>query len=301
MMELPQPKPKKNCRLARDLPLPIVFKKDGTLKTFAACFNGFSVTVANPEDMKTLISKGYFGKANLSRSHPQFSRGDNIQIVRQRQLTVRKACSEQFAIKMKPEKVIVVPDSDSENDYFTNLRPKYAIDNSCLKEELWLGLEEAFFLTSVVKCLNVSFEGEIASIEKLWGLFQNAQPNFTRNYVVYFYYRCKNWVVKPGIKFGGDFMLYKEGPSFYHSTYIVVIDVVDTAGKRIESLTNRSMDNISILGLNRLCETAGKDLLICRLKWPQNSAVTYEDLTNIEIQEILVKRWIASQERGDTA
>lgn len=205
-MELPQPKPKKNCRLAKDLPLPVVFKKDGTLKTFSACFNGFSVTVTDPEDMKSLVSKGYFGKANLSRSHPQFSKGDKVLFVRQRQFSVRKDFSQQFEIKIKPEKVIVVPDSDSENeDYFTNLQPKYAIDNSGLKEELWLGLEEAFFLASVVKCLNISFNGKIVSVEQLWELFQSSQPDFTRNYVVYFYYRCKNWVVKPGIKFGGDF------------------------------------------------------------------------------------------------
>lgn len=56
-------------------------------------------------------------------------------------------------------------------------------------------------------------------------------------------------------------MLYKQGPPFYHATYIVIIEVVNENDERNESLTNRPMDNVSLLGLNRLCETAGKVIM----------------------------------------
>lgn len=202
-MELTEPKPKKHCKLPINLPLPVVLRKDGAIKRFSGYFNGFSVILDNQEDMKTMISMGYFGKASFSRSYPQFTKA---KIIRQRQFSNRKACFDKFSQKSKPDKVITVPDSDSENeDYFTNLQPKYEIDYSCLKENVWLGLEEAFFLASTVKCLDVSYHDEKLSIESLWALFGKTDPHFIRNYAVYFYYRGKNWVVKPGIKFGGDF------------------------------------------------------------------------------------------------
>jgi len=96
-------------------------------------------------------------------------------------------------------------------------------------------------------------------------------------------------------------VLYKEGPPFYHATYIVIIEVVNESGNRDEPLTNRLMDNVSILALNRLCETAGKELIICRVKLPKTNQIFYENFTNCGIEEILVKRWIPSQERGTTS
>ncbi|CAG9761258.1 unnamed protein product [Ceutorhynchus assimilis] len=289
-MELTEPRPKKHCKLPTNLPLPVIYRKDGNLKKFSAHFNGFSVILDNLDDMKTIVSMGYFGKANFSRSYPQFTQ-NQPKIIRQRQFVTRK----QFTGN-QPNKVITVPDSDSENDdYFTNLQPKYEIDCSGLSETVWLSLEEAFFLASAVKCLDVSCsDGKLLDCDQLWALFQETDSFFVRNYVVYFYYRAKNWVVKPGIKFGGDFMLYKQGPPFYHSSYIIIIEVIDSInGERNSILTNRCMDNRSVLGLNRLCETAGKELVICRVKWPNNQ-ISYENFSNIEIQEILVKRWIAS-------
>lgn len=204
-MELPEPKRKKHCRLAPDLPLPIVLKKDGSVKKFQGSFNGFTVVVDDIEDMKAIISKGYFGKANFSRSYPQLIKPGLVNIIRKRQFDHRKELTRNCK-GQRPEKVITVPDSDSETeDYFTNLQPKSEIDYSGLKETVWLGLEEAFFLASVVKCLNVTWNNDTLQIPDLWRLFEATDPNFVKNYVVYYYYRAKNWVVKPGIKFGGDF------------------------------------------------------------------------------------------------
>lgn len=53
-------------------------------------------------------------------------------------------------------------------------------------------------------------------------------------------------------------VLYKEGPAFYHASYVIVIDVLDESLKRKEEFNHRSMEVTNIIGLNRLCETAGK-------------------------------------------
>ncbi|KAG5888763.1 hypothetical protein JTB14_021508 [Gonioctena quinquepunctata] len=294
-MELSEPRPKKNCKLPKNVPLPMILKKDGSIHRIKGIFNRFSVCVVDPEDMKNIISMGYFGKANLSRNYPQFS-NKRPEVVRKRQYERRKSWSEKDVSK-DWKKVIVVPDSDEENDdFFTNLKPEYQIDKSGLKETVWLGLEEAFFLLESVKCLSITYNDNILSSEESWELFSETDPQFRQKYIVYHYYRAKNWVVKPGIKFGGDYLLYKQGPPFYHASYVVIIDVLDENLTRTASMSTRSMDNMSVLSLNRLCETAGKELIICQVIMNKSEKIHYTNLNNFSVKESLVKRWMVTQE-----
>ncbi|XP_023026152.1 tRNA splicing endonuclease subunit 2 [Leptinotarsa decemlineata] len=294
-MELTEPRPKKCCKLSKNLPLPVILKKDGTVHRINGFFNGFSVCITDKEDMKKIISMGYFGKANLSRNYPQF--GDKrTEILRNRQYKKRKAWSEQTSSK-DIRKIIVVPDSEDDNeDYFTNLRPEYQIDRSGLKETVWLSLEESFFLSETVKCLNIFNGKNILSSEECWKLFSEADPHFKQNYIVYFHFRAKNWVVKPGIKFGGDYLLYKQGPPFFHASYVVIIDFMNEDSTRNESMLRKSLDNVSLLSLNRLCETAGKELMICQVTGQQNEDIHYTNLGSFVVNELLVKRWMLTQE-----
>nr|CAH7733988.1 unnamed protein product [Callosobruchus chinensis] len=222
-MELNDSKPKRPNRLKTDLPLPVVMRKDGTIKKISATFNGFTVAVDDPEDMKSIVSMGYFGKGNLSRSFP-CSNNDKTELIRRRQYNNRKKFK-----STKLKKVIVLPDSDNEeiNDYITNLKPEYQIDPSCLSESVYLGLEEAFFLAQAVECLIIKCGNEIMDVDNMWNEFCNINTSFPVHYTVYYHFRAKNWVVKPGIKFGGDFLLYKQGPPFYHAAYVVIINAIN--------------------------------------------------------------------------
>lgn len=208
-MELFQPRPKK-CGLPENLPLPIVLKKDNTISKIKGVYNGVSVIIENNDDMKNIVSMGYFGKANLSRSYPQFIQDNKVQIIRQRQYDRRKVWGESSSTK-DINKVIVVPDSDDEQeDYFTNLKPIFQIDRSSTKETVWLCPEEAFFLSEAVKCFDIFYENQILSPEQCWDVFSQANKYFQFNYVAYYHFRAKNWVVKPGIKFGGDFCKFSQ-------------------------------------------------------------------------------------------
>jgi len=44
---------------------------------------------------------------------------------------------------------------------------------------------------------------------------------FLINYVVYHHYRSLGWVVKGGIKFCVDYLLYKRGPVFSHAEWVM--------------------------------------------------------------------------------
>lgn len=204
-MDLIQPRPKK-CKLPNNLPLPIILKKDGTICKTKGVYNGISVIIDNEADMKNIISMGYFGKANLSRSFPQFAHGDKVEIIRKRQYNRRKAWHKSTS---ESKQVIVIPDSDDETleDYFTNLKPEYEIDHSGIKETVWLTPEEAFFLCEAVTCLDIHHGNEKLQPEKCWDIFSQSNKYFQFNYVAYSYFRAKNWVVKPGIKFGGDYCM----------------------------------------------------------------------------------------------
>ena len=53
-------------------------------------------------------------------------------------------------------------------------------------------------------------------------------------------------------------MLYKEGPPFFHASYIVIVEVVDADSLLMNpALSTRSTWN-SLFGLQRLSETAAK-------------------------------------------
>ena len=53
------------------------------------------------------------------------------------------------------------------------------------------------------------------------GLLRFDNP-FLINYVVYHHYRSLGWVVKGGIKFCVDYLLYKRGPVFSHAESVLL-------------------------------------------------------------------------------
>jgi tRNA-splicing endonuclease subunit Sen2 len=53
-------------------------------------------------------------------------------------------------------------------------------------------------------------------------------------------------------------VLYKQGPPFYHASYIVLVEVIDNSTMmRIPGL-QRNLSWTRLMGLNRVGETAGK-------------------------------------------
>nr|CAD7440961.1 unnamed protein product [Timema bartmani] len=105
------------------------------------------------------------------------------------------------------DKVLVVPDSDSEDeDFLDHISPRIEPEVFPIREMLHLTLEEAFFLSYALGCLQVlDLFGNTLTVVDTWGLFSESQKDFVQKYVAYHHFRSKGWVVKPGLKFGGDF------------------------------------------------------------------------------------------------
>ncbi|XP_012224187.1 tRNA-splicing endonuclease subunit Sen2 [Linepithema humile] len=204
-------------------------------------------------------------------------------------------------------KLLVLPDSDSDTEnYLKDIKPRIENEGFPIREALHLTFEETFFLFFGLGCLQlVHFNGTFMDISNAWLHFCKNKPDFLQKYVVYHYYKSKGWVVKPGLKYGGDFLLYKEGPPFYHASYIVIVEVVDADSLVIDTtMSTRSMMWNDLFSLERLSETAAKEILFAQVLWPSSvsrnvSKTSPEILSEFTVRELLWRRWNPKQHRED--
>ncbi|CAG8524278.1 199_t:CDS:2, partial [Scutellospora calospora] len=82
--------------------------------------------------------------------------------------------------------------------------------NVSIQEHLHLTTEEAFFLNFGLGCLEIYDTNDDSPLTKL-------DNPFIIRYVAYHYFRSLGWVVKGGMKFGCDYVLYEKGPVFKHA------------------------------------------------------------------------------------
>lgn len=106
------------------------------------------------------------------------------------------------------------------------------------QEHLQLTTEEAFFLVYGLGILEIREHNasEIIPTASLFSIFRqqsyfpprpalDLQPDdpFLLSYAVYHHFRSLGWVVRPGIKFAVDYLLYNRGPVFSHAEFAVII------------------------------------------------------------------------------
>ena len=282
---------------------------------------GQGVIVTEPPHIWALIKLGSHGKGMFSRSIPCHhdipSSKELMQTSRKRRTGSEEVLtswkkriklhsnwkSEQEDIK---EQRCVTPteecgessekDDDNEGDEFQGfvrrLKALKRKDPLVMEEYLKLGAEETFYLVAEAKVLSVTNRAGKELTEKdLWVYFSEQNHSFFARYVAYRHYKQGNWVPKSGFKFGVDFLLYKEGPLFNHSSYAVVVR---------ESERNE-LTWKEVITFGRVSEGTRKDLLICQVTKPQGmigDALKEPDCVDVvTIKDILVKRWVPEKDR----
>ncbi|KAJ7623450.1 hypothetical protein FB45DRAFT_752187 [Roridomyces roridus] len=193
-------------------------------------------------------------------------------------------------------------------------------------EHLQLTLPEAFFLLWNFDCLTVTdpHTDELMTIQQIWIAFQTAQLTpplptspkpplqfdnpFLINYIVYHHYRSLGWVVRGGIKFCVDYMLYKRGPVFNHAEFSVVVCPVyeDPADQELSvvDIHNSAAFPWSWLStINRVNTQVFKTLILAYVTIPARSRVSLEVLNSpaclqyYSIREVTVRRFIPARMR----
>ncbi|KAK1009409.1 tRNA splicing endonuclease subunit sen2 [Friedmanniomyces endolithicus] len=138
--------------------------------------------------------------------------------------------------------------------------------------------------------------------------------HFLINYVVYHHFRSLGWVVRPGLKFGADYMLYNRGPVFSHAEFAVIImpSYIDAywetpSGKR-ERRVKGEKDWWWLHCVNRVQSQVKKTLVLCYVDIPapdsgqdcrgvSGDVEVARVLRRYKVREFVIKRWAVNRSR----
>ncbi|KAG8854575.1 tRNA splicing endonuclease subunit sen2 [Tulasnella sp. 330] len=189
-------------------------------------------------------------------------------------------------------------------------------------EHLQLTLQEAFFLSWALGCLRV-LNPETECYLTIQDLLQRSldtslpftPPELSRrpdnpflvNYAIYHHYRSLGWVVKGGIKFCVDYLLYKKGPVFSHAEFALVVcpvyeDPTDEETSPFDLPNSKPMDWAWFSTINRVSSQVKKTLILAYVIIPSSKRLevvldTPECLTQYSVHEVVVRRFIPARMR----
>ncbi|CAI6307930.1 unnamed protein product [Periconia digitata] len=204
------------------------------------------------------------------------------------------------------------------------------------QEHLQLTFEEAFFLSYVLGVLEVFHDDSTLQPSDLLRLFcrhskflTTEDPGFTGSllqsdnnmiapdnpfvmkYVVLHHFRSLGWVVRPGIKFACDYLLYLRGPAFNHAEFAVMIIPSyshpywsEDPERAAVSRKKASRDWWWLHRLNRVQTQVFKTLMLVYVEipppWDENNGKKVDIgnvLTRYCVRETLWKRWSVNRNR----
>ncbi|RKF53221.1 putative tRNA-splicing endonuclease subunit tsp-2 [Golovinomyces cichoracearum] len=226
-------------------------------------------------------------------------------------------------IDQKSRNILYLPDMKNGN---VNEAKKDDLITIKDEEHLQLTLEEAFFLSYALGCLSVldSVTGSPITNRKLFSLcrqlssfppsaeqLSSPDDRFMINYVVYHHYRSLGWVVRSGIKFSVDYMLYNRGPVFSHAEFSVLIlpsysdpywSSTDALVEYARLKQHRSWAWMSCI--NRVISQVKKTLVLCYVDIPRPLTSDEEEsmdpktkLARYQIREFIISRFLTNRMR----
>ncbi|KAL9616729.1 MAG: hypothetical protein Q9160_008417 [Pyrenula sp. 1 TL-2023] len=193
------------------------------------------------------------------------------------------------------------------------------------EEHLQLSLEEAFFLAYALGVLDIYLDDSVTKLSSpmLLSLFRHysispprtphtsPRPDdpFVVSYAVYHFFRSQGWIVRSGVKFAVDYLLYNKGPAFSHAEFAVVVLPSYTdeywcenpeRAAAVEKKTSKSWWWLHCV--NRVQAQVLKSLVLCYVDIPPPSEGNAEDIGRLlekyKVRTVTVKRWTPNRDRG---
>ncbi|ORY03319.1 hypothetical protein BCR34DRAFT_71633 [Clohesyomyces aquaticus] len=136
---------------------------------------------------------------------------------------------------------------------------------------------------------------------------------FLLRYVAYHHFRSLGWVVRPGIKFAADWMLYNRGPVFSHAEFAVIV-LPSYSNKYWEGSREREEEGRRdwwwLHRVNRVENSVFKTLVVCFVEVPRpwddggggsgfgEGEIDVGDvLKRYKCREFVFRRWVAGRNR----
>ncbi|MEM0240184.1 MAG: tRNA-intron lyase [Candidatus Nezhaarchaeales archaeon] len=128
---------------------------------------------------------------------------------------------------------------------------------------LELSLIETYYLAEKNRIKVVDKDGKEVSSRDLYDYAKKYYEDFDYRYRVYKDLREKGYVVRPGLKFGSMYAVYKYGPGIDHAPFLIHV-----------MPRERSMDPIEIIRAGRLSHSVKKRFIIASID-PKTGKVDY--------------------------
>ncbi|CEJ60332.1 hypothetical protein PMG11_08909 [Penicillium brasilianum] len=191
------------------------------------------------------------------------------------------------------------------------------------EEHLQLSNEETFFLVYALGALRVVDRNDNAPIStsSLFSLLRrhsyypprpdSSQPEvddpFMISYVVYHHFRSLGWVVRSGVKFGTDYLLYNRGPVFSHAEFAVIIIPSyshpywsESKERRVYATNKQARSWWWLHCVNRVQAQVKKSLVVCYVEVPppvRSSADIGAEIGRYQVREFILRRWVPNRTR----
>lgn len=160
-------------------------------------WTGCDVEVFDQTSVKALL-RSCFGLNSKPRQMVKYGENDQL-----------KVTESEYKRRAEWKEKFTKPDENSVNKTVLvgdNLVP----DPFSISKSIVLFIEEAFFLNHDLNCLQIlNLDDQKIQTDDVWIEFCKLKETFVECYVSYMYLKSKNWVIKSGIKFGGDFCEYE--------------------------------------------------------------------------------------------
>ncbi|XP_062178572.1 probable tRNA-splicing endonuclease subunit Sen2 [Phragmites australis] len=169
-----------------------------------------------------------------------------------------------------------------------------AVENAG-EERQWfqLGPEEVFFLCHALKCITVESENKKQMGEgELWDHLSSTSEPFPEMYKAYEHLRLKNWVVRPGLQYGADFVAYRHHPALVHSEFAVI---VLPEGKVFDTRCGRLKVWSDLICALRASGSVAKTLLVLTISSRSCELSSPDCLEQLVVHERTITRWIPRQ------
>lgn len=225
-------------------------------KKFSGIFTGLNVQIVDESSIRKIYSNGCFGISSQTKTSPkQLTTDAHIEVAHrtryQRKLKWKAKYTNQNPNSVRLKVLaddIVVPVR-----HVNNIDPdamEILDDPFPIEDTLALMLEEAFFLHFALDCLRITnFDRTVEfTTEEVIQKFCDQNSRFVERYVAYQYYRSRNWIVKSGIKFGGDFR------KLYNFVYISAIIHAHRAPRQIWNFNDGQLIKVNLIQTFRFAE-----------------------------------------------